>query len=59
MVRTTDGDFILDNLSPTVLLWNQTGYRFIKRESDSEVSWVYFTPVPATDNAAKVAALFH
>jgi predicted transglutaminase-like cysteine proteinase len=59
MVRTTQGDFILDNLRPTVLAWNQTGYRFVKRESDTELGWVYFTPVPAQDAAAEVSALFH
>lgn len=59
MVRTTAGDFILDNLQRSVLIWDRTGYRFIKRESDNHVGWVSFTPVPATDAAAEVSSLFH
>ena len=32
-VRTDRGDFILDNLEPRILLWNQTDYTFLKRQS--------------------------
>lgn len=31
-VRTTDGDFILDNLNDDVKLWTKTSYRFLKRQ---------------------------
>jgi Bacterial transglutaminase-like cysteine proteinase BTLCP len=34
------GDFILDNKQTSVLPWNQTEYRFVKRESDNGRSWV-------------------
>jgi predicted transglutaminase-like cysteine proteinase len=32
-VRTTGGDFILDNKSTEVRLWNQTSYEFLMRQS--------------------------
>jgi predicted transglutaminase-like cysteine proteinase len=40
MVRTDRGDFILDNKTSAVLPWNQTGYVFVKRESQEAVAWV-------------------
>ena len=40
MVRTDRGDFILDNKQTSVLPWNLTEYRFVKRESDDGRSWV-------------------
>lgn len=40
-VRTTKGDFILDNLTDTVKQWNATGYRFLKRQAtDYTGHWV-------------------
>jgi predicted transglutaminase-like cysteine proteinase len=32
-VRTNGGDFILDNRRNTVLRWSETGYQFLKRQS--------------------------
>lgn len=32
-VRTSEGDFILDNLSPDVKLWTQTPYTYLKRQA--------------------------
>lgn len=32
-VRTDYGDFILDNMRDNVVLWHESGYRFIKRQS--------------------------
>jgi predicted transglutaminase-like cysteine proteinase len=40
MIRTDRGDFILDNKTSAVLPWNQTGYVFVKRESQEAVAWV-------------------
>lgn len=40
MVRTDRGDFILDNKTNTVSPWFQTGYTFVKRESQDVVGWV-------------------
>ncbi len=34
MVRTDHGDFILDNLNSEILPWSETGYDFIKRQSE-------------------------
>jgi predicted transglutaminase-like cysteine proteinase len=40
-VRTDRGDYILDNLEPKILLWNQTSYRFLKRQSEFDSGqWV-------------------
>jgi predicted transglutaminase-like cysteine proteinase len=40
-VRTDEGDFVLDNLREAVLPWDETGYRYLKRQaSDHTGSWV-------------------
>jgi predicted transglutaminase-like cysteine proteinase len=40
-IRTDKGDFVLDNLSDVVRQWNNTGYRFLKRQaSDHTGRWV-------------------
>ena len=40
-VRTDKGDFILDNLTDAVRQWDETGYRFLKRQaSDHTGHWV-------------------
>lgn len=40
-VRTDLGDYILDNLEPRILAWNETEYRFLKRQSTrSSGTWV-------------------
>lgn len=39
-VRTDRGDFILDNMQNKVLLWSETPYRYLKRQSvNSFASW--------------------
>jgi predicted transglutaminase-like cysteine proteinase len=40
MVRSDRGDFILDSSTDAVLAWNETGYRFIKREGSDDLAWV-------------------
>jgi predicted transglutaminase-like cysteine proteinase len=40
MVRTDRGDFVLDNKTDSVTPWFQTGYVFVKRESQDAISWV-------------------
>ena len=37
---TDRGDLVLDNKTSAVLPWHQTGYTFIKRESQDAVAWV-------------------
>jgi predicted transglutaminase-like cysteine proteinase len=40
-VKTDKGEFILDNQRDEVLLWSDTGYRFVKRQSQSDPNvWV-------------------
>lgn len=40
-VKTNRGEFILDNQETEVLAWNKTGYRFVKRQSQSDPNhWV-------------------
>ncbi len=40
-VKTNRGEFILDNQESQVLAWNKTGYRFVKRQSQSDPNtWV-------------------
>jgi predicted transglutaminase-like cysteine proteinase len=42
MARTNKGDYILDNLSPRVLLWTDTTHDYVKRQSVSDPNaWVY------------------
>lgn len=43
-VRTSMGDFVLDNLQPKVLLWSQTPYTYLKRQSETNSgAWVTIT----------------
>ena len=40
-VKTNRGEFILDNQEAQILAWNKTGYRFVKRQSQSDQNaWV-------------------
>jgi predicted transglutaminase-like cysteine proteinase len=40
-VRTTRGEFVLDNQEALVLPWEESGYRFVKRQSQSDPNtWV-------------------
>jgi hypothetical protein len=42
LTATTDwGDYVLDNQNENILLWSKTGYRFFKRQSQSNAAqWV-------------------
>jgi predicted transglutaminase-like cysteine proteinase len=49
MVRSNNGDLILDNRRDPILYWMDTGYLFIKRQSqENQNRWVLF-PSPAAD----------
>ena len=40
-VKTDKGEFILDNQNEEILLWSETSYRFVKRQSQSDPNvWV-------------------
>jgi len=51
-VKTDKGEFILDNQYEDVLLWSDTGYRFVKRQSQNDPNaWIALgdpRPAPAT-----------
>ncbi|MCB8822676.1 transglutaminase-like cysteine peptidase [Microvirga rosea] len=40
LVRTNQGDYVLDNKTSSVLPWDRTGYVYIKRESQAATGWV-------------------
>ena len=55
-VRTDRGEFILDNQVSEILPWYETGYRYVKRQSQSDPNqWVSLgdnrprTPITASD----------
>jgi predicted transglutaminase-like cysteine proteinase len=40
-VKTDKGEFVLDNQTDEILLWSDTGYRFVKRQSQSDQNvWI-------------------
>jgi len=40
-VKTNRGEFVLDNQETEVLAWNKTGYRFVKRQAQTDPNlWV-------------------
>ena len=40
-VKTDKGELILDNQNEDILLWSETGYRFVKRQSQTDPNvWV-------------------
>jgi predicted transglutaminase-like cysteine proteinase len=40
-VITDKGDYVLDNQNEDILIWSETGYRFVKRQSQSDPKvWV-------------------
>jgi predicted transglutaminase-like cysteine proteinase len=40
MIRTDQGDLILDDMNDRIVVWSQTGYAFVKRESQYTAGWV-------------------
>ena len=53
-VRTDKGEYILDNQNDKILPWSDTGYRFVKRQSQSDPNtWVALgDPRPTTATAS-------
>lgn len=52
-VVTDHGDLILDNLTNNIYVWNKTGYRFIKRQSEYHAGqWVAIREVDPTPVAS-------
>ena len=56
-VKTNRGEFILDNQNEKIVAWTETGYRFIKRQSQSDPNvWVSLgdsRPAVATATSSK------
>jgi predicted transglutaminase-like cysteine proteinase len=52
-VTTDKGDYVLDNQNEDILLWSETGYRFVKHQSQSNPNvWVSLgDPAPAISTA--------
>lgn len=52
-VKTDRGDFILDNQVGKIIAWNETGYRYIKRQSqENPTRWVSLGGIDTTAVAA-------
>jgi len=48
-VTTDKGDYVLDNQTDKILLWSETGYRFVKRQSQSDPNvWVSLDELRST-----------
>jgi predicted transglutaminase-like cysteine proteinase len=48
IVRSDKGDYVLDNLSSKIVLWNQTPYDYVMRQTQSNPNaWVYIDGDPA------------
>ena len=51
-VKSDKGEYVLDNQTDDIVLWSDTGYRFVKRQSQSDPNvWVALgepRPVPLT-----------
>jgi predicted transglutaminase-like cysteine proteinase len=55
-VSTNEGDFILDNRRNGILLWNDTNYTFLKRQSqDNPRKWVALLTKPDLSQAVASA----
>jgi predicted transglutaminase-like cysteine proteinase len=52
-VKTDKGEFILDNQEEQILLWSETSYRFVKRQSQTDPNvWISLgDPRPAISTA--------
>ncbi|MCF3639777.1 transglutaminase-like cysteine peptidase [Rhizobium sp. TRM95111] len=54
-VRTDRGDFVLDNMRNKVLLWSETEYRFLKRQSSANAGkWMKIQDGRATTAVGSV-----
>ena len=52
-VKTDKGEYILDNQNESILLWSDSGYRFVKRQSQvNPNAWVALGDPPASTTAS-------
>jgi len=48
-VKTDKGEFVLDNQNESIVLWSESGYRFVKRQSQANPNaWVSLGDPPST-----------
>jgi len=53
IVRTSAGDFVLDNRRDDIKRWSDTGYQFLKRQSqENPRQWIALTPKSTPDPGA-------
>ncbi|MCI0598934.1 MAG: transglutaminase-like cysteine peptidase [Beijerinckiaceae bacterium] len=54
-IKTTAGEFVLDNMNDEVMPWDRTGYRFVKRQSQIDQNlWVQIgDPTAAPDYVSR------
>lgn len=59
-VATDNGDYVLDNQNEDILLWSETSYRFVKRQSQSDPNvWVSLAdPQPVIATASEHLGTF-
>ena len=55
--RTADGDFILDNKRQEIVAWNESPYRFVKRQSYKNQR-IWMSLMPDQRNASTSSAIF-
>ena len=56
-VKTDRGEFILDNMVGEIRAWSETGYKFVKRQSQADPNvWVSVGPAPSRSTLAGLAA---
>ena len=54
-VKTDKGDLILDNMVGEIRLWDETGYKFVKRQSQADPNiWVSIGPATMPVTTARV-----
>lgn len=57
-IATDKGDYILDNRRNEVLRWDQTGYTYLKRQSQQQSNqWVSLQKTPAASNPAVASSV--
>jgi predicted transglutaminase-like cysteine proteinase len=52
-ISTVQGDFVMDNRRNDIRAWSDTGYKFLKRQSELDPkAWVALTEAPTTNVAS-------
>jgi predicted transglutaminase-like cysteine proteinase len=52
LVATSEGEYVLDNLSPWLVTWRQAPYRWVRRQLDGDAfSWAMIEDQPRTNDS--------